>query len=282
MFVLMMIFHSKISMLFCCEMFRNDEMSRLLTIVKVAFHFMQPTDLSEGERILWNFLRDNGQTKPGFYPVGQKGDSTNPRVCKFGGSMARLPSEESNKCAECGTSEEVLVQLYVPSPVQAMFPPQHQKSLLIVSYCTECMESNIEHLPFKIYTEDQLDQLVFSDVSEDAKIEPVTITGWNEFTSWDCTSDSHFESIEGNDSIDEIEMETFGRVLKRRYHGTTYLLGFPYFEQGEVNPGGDYRYLMNFEKDSLFSMMWGDAGEAQLWMTTGEQFGDFYLFWCGG
>ena len=45
-----------------------------------------------------------------------------------------------------------------------------------------------------------------------------------------------------------------------------FLGGNPQYDQGDSNPGDDYTFIINLADDKFFSMMWGDAGKAQIFM----------------
>ena len=42
--------------------------------------------------------------------------------------------------------------------------------------------------------------------------------------------------------------------------------GNPQYDQGDSHPGNDYIFVINLADDKFFSMMWGDAGKAQIFM----------------
>ena len=241
---------------------------------------MEPVALSAEERAIWDALRGSGLSKPGFLPVCENHDSASPRVSKFGGAVPHLPDAPAAAC-ESQHQQELLVQLYVPSlpaPARALFQPDC--ALVVVLYCTECMDSGISPT-VALYSESQLDSLVYANAKSDAAIEARTITAWREFCCVDFTSEAAYDSAR-NAGLDEIQMEELGREIKDKYAGGTYLMGVPRYEQGEYEPGDGFVLLANFEQDSNFSMMWGDAGVAQLWMKTGAEFGEFNLTWmCG-
>jgi len=228
-----------------------------------------------------SFFTENRLAKPGYVPECTVGDTPSPRISKIGGAIPHLPGEAQPAC-QCGNNHELLLQLYIPllpKPVQALFPQSHANDLIIFPYCTECMESNFLS-EFRIYTSDQLDSLVFSPVAADAKIEARTINSWQEFSSFDCTSEVSYAAVR-NAGLDEIAMEEFGRDMKHKYG--TYLLGYPHHEQGEYDVGDGFVYLASFAQDRNFSMMWGVAGVAHLWMKSGEAAVEsFNLTWmCG-
>lgn len=241
---------------------------------------MQPVNLTSEELSIWNTLRAAGLSKPGFSPVCESCDSVSPRVSKIGGAIPHLPSSGPAVC-KCGKIPEVLLQLYVPSlppPVRALFHPSC--ALAVIHYCTECMESNFAPTT-QLFTESELDSLVYSNGKADASIAPKVIREWREFCCVDFTSDAAYDAAR-NSEIDEIQMEELGREIGEKYVGGTYLMGVPRYEQGEYEVDDGFVLLANFEQDDNFSMMWGDAGTAQLWMKTGENFGEFRLDWmCG-
>ena len=61
----------------------------------------------------------------------------------------------------------------------------------------------------------------------------------------------------------------------------TYLGGYPVFVQGDDQPPGTV-LLMEMEESEASTNMWGDCGTAQVWMTTGDDYGRFMMqFACG-
>ena len=244
---------------------------------------IEQPELNEEQKNFWNYFINNSFSKTGYYPVFQKIDSTNPKVSKFGGSIPHLPSEKVPTCSQCKkTLLEVLLQLYIsnaPEEIKKLFPESKRQGLLVIFYCTNCMEQG--NLVWKYYEESQLDQLVFSEPKSDSKISPTIVTEWRPFISIDSTSNRYLEESESS-GFDELNLEEFPKYLKENYHGTTFLGGMPFYEQGESVPGENFSLLANLEQDNAFSMMWGDAGEAQIWMTSGDEFGNFEITWqCG-
>jgi uncharacterized protein YwqG len=219
-------------------------------------------------------------SKPGFSPVCTASDSQSPRVSKIGGSIPHLPSEALVKC-DCGLQQDLLLQLYVPSlppKVQELFPSFN--GLIVFTYCTECMDSDVV-CSTRVYPEDRLSELVFSPPREGSQIEPRTVTNWKEFTSHDFTSDRAYEANRQSGK-DEIEFEEVGRIARSAVPSKSYLLGNPWFEQGEYSPGDDYVMLANFSQDNVCTLAWGDAGSGQLWIKKGAAFAEANLTWmCG-
>jgi len=62
-----------------------------------------------------------------------------------------------------------------------------------------------------------------------------------------------------------------------------FLGGNPQYDQGDWNPGDDYLFIINLADDKFFSMMWGDAGKAQIFMKEKKEGEfEFKLTWtCG-
>ena len=56
----------------------------------------------------------------------------------------------------------------------------------------------------------------------------------------------------------------------------TYLGGYPCFAQGDDRPNG-HVLLLEIEESEASTNLWGDCGTAQVWMTTGSDFGSFIM-----
>ncbi|KAH0794062.1 WGR domain-containing protein [Histomonas meleagridis] len=227
---------------------------------------------------MWNFFERNNFTKIGYYPVCKKQNSTSPLDSKFGGSIFYLPEKEVPQCSECHQVKEVLLSLNLsnaPAPVKAFFPENYQNALVEFLYCTECMSSNEEDtIEVLIFTPDQFDKLIVKEPIANAKIEPTLIERWEEFVDFDATSEEYYEKLRES-GLDDLEMEEFVKDVRNRYAAKSHLLGYPYFQEGQYDVGEGYVYLANIEDDKNFSMMLGDAGVGQIWMTTGNDFGKF-------
>ena len=63
-----------------------------------------------------------------------------------------------------------------------------------------------------------------------------------------------------------------------KYRGC-YFGGFPYYCQNDDNPGPEYKLIMSFDECDAFSLMWGDCGNAQLWLREDDS-NQFYLTWA--
>ncbi|KAK8898590.1 hypothetical protein M9Y10_000882 [Tritrichomonas musculus] len=243
--------------------------------------------LKEEEKPYWNFFLSHNLWKTGYAPVCKSQDSNSPKVSKFGGSCPHLPQDSRPICKSCNGHLEVLLQLYIPSlpaPVKQLFPENLQNSLIVFTYCTECMSSNEEDsISWNVYNESDFGNLVFDSPPSEAKIEPAVIESWQAFKSIDGSTEHYYSTFQNQKGdLDDLKMEDFVRELKENYAGTTYLLGNPDFTEGEYQPEPGMVILASFAQDKAFSMMWGDAGYAHLWMKPGNDFGEFNLFWtCG-
>ena len=246
----------------------------------------EPT-INEEDKSYWDFFINHNLWKTGYFPICESHDSSSPKVSKFGGSCPHLPQDPRPTCKSCDNHLEVLLQLYIPSlpqPVKQLFPNHLQNSLIVFNYCTECMPSNEEDaITWKVYNESDFANLVFDIPPSEAKIEPAVVKEWQAFKSINASTEHYYDMLhDENGALDEVKMEEFVRELKINYAGTTYLLGNPDFTEGEYTPEPGMVNLACFEQDNSFSMMWGDAGYAHLWMTPGDNFGKFSLVWnCG-
>jgi uncharacterized protein YwqG len=140
------------------------------------------------------------------------------------------------------------------------------------------MDSGIPCSP-QIYTEDQIPNLILLPAPPDSRIESRVISNWLPFNCFDCTSERSYATV-NNSGIDSLTTEEFARTWRKSIGGT-YLLGCPWFEQGEYSLGDGYSLLASFAQDSACSMMWGDAGVAHLWIK-GKGLRDSQIFWACG
>lgn len=241
---------------------------------------MQNIELTEEERPIVDFFHENDMIKNGQFPVCDKTDSNTVCVSKFGGRVPLLPNEEIPKCS-CGKEKELLMQIYapqLPENIREILPSKLHQSLICLYYCTECMESD-EHLETRIYNAEDLENLSYGNEVADAKIESSVFTKFEELPTFDDSSNKYMEF--DDDDVDSLKVEELMYRLRHEvFEGrASFFGGFPHYEQGEVVPEGDFTFFANLEQDNSFSMMWGDAGSAQIWVNTE---GEFVLGWqCG-
>jgi hypothetical protein len=150
---------------------------------------------------------------------------------------------------DCGLKEERLLQLYVPSlpeKVRALLPSF--EGLIVFTNCTECMGCDIA-CSTRAYAGNQFVELILDPPRDGSQIEPRTVTNWEEFVSYDFTSDRAYE-LNRESGKDEIQSEETGRLLRKVAHAPTFLVGNPRFKQGEYSPCDNYGLLVNFAQDN--------------------------------
>ena len=208
---------------------------------------------------------------------------------KFGGRIPILNSsekKESPKCNKCGEYLELLVQLYIPQiPTRESFPKSLQKSLIIFLYCTECME-NIEGVITIIYSkEEDLKNLIYIENSK--KKQKIRENFFESFIEKELPPSEDDKRHKIPEGLNDKEKNEFYLKLEDFLFNfrdvKCFLGGNPQYDQGDWNPGDDYSFIINLSDDKFFSMMWGDAGKAQIFMKekNDEEF-EFKLTWtCG-
>lgn len=227
------------------------------------------------ERAVWGFLVNNGLLRDGLFPVGAEGDACECGVTKFGGKVPRGHSDTPSMCPECGKMKEVLLQIHPPSlpdPLRELFKDERT---LVLKYCPECCPSGEE---VEVLAFDETFSIDYDEVS-DPKIAPFLIEGFETKVVVDSSSENYFEKLDES-GVDSLQAELFARRFSDDYHqGKSYFLGYPRYEQQEDNPGEPYIFFCNLEQDSKFSLMWGDAGSAQLWLRNNDGIPHFLLNW---
>ena len=251
-----------------------------------SFHRFLFIGMSEGfteeENKLISWLDQNGWVKPGQFIHCEKADATEITVSKFGGKIPHLPNEEIPKCPTCGHNLEVLVQLYVPNlpqNIQHLLPEKLSDALIVLFVCPEDLADMQGKMVSRVYHADQISSLVYENPNEGAQIESALFKNFEEMPTYNDTGDDYMEKME---EIDDAEMEELMRKIRDEIRTVKcYFGGFPYYQQGEATPGNDCTLLLNVEQDDGFSMMWGDAGNAQIWVKKDDSC-EFYLNWqCG-
>ncbi|KAH0795832.1 hypothetical protein GPJ56_000199 [Histomonas meleagridis] len=216
-----------------------------------------------------------------FIPVVEDLDSTDPRVSKFGGRAPYLPKNGPNKCQYCQSPKSTIFSFYVeslPAEIQRLFPSDSLTSVLVGYGCEECCDFDVV-----LYNKDEIDHLIYDEIDSDNIFnENRVITGWEESFMYPTSSDvlkkldPEMPSCELN--IADIILESHDDEL---WHRGTYLGGYPIFDQGDDQPP-DTELLLEMEESEQSTNQWGDCGTAQVWMTTGKDFGVFKLqFACG-
>lgn len=242
------------------------------------------------DKDLENWYRKNNLLKTSHFIICSNPKDKNAILAsKFGGRIPILNSsekKESKKCKKCGEYLELLVQLYIPQiPTKESFPKSLQKSLIIFLYCTECME-NIEGVISIIYSkEEDLKNLIYIENSK--KKQKIRENFFESFIEKELPPSEDDKRHKIPEGLNDKEKNEFYLKLEDFLFNfrdvKCFLGGNPQYDQGDWNPGDDYSFIINLSDDKFFSMMWGDAGKAQIFMKekNNEEF-EFKLTWtCG-
>ena len=205
---------------------------------------------------------------------------------KFGGRIPILKTSEKEvpKCQKCKEYLELLVQLYIPQlPTKDSFPQSLQKSLIVFLYCTECMEFDVTPLIYK--TEEDLKNLEYIENPKNTKkIKEIFFSSFIEKELPPSEDDKRQKIPEG--LTDKQSNEFYLKLEEFLFNFRDvkcFLGGNPQYDQGDANPGDDYMFIIDLADDKFFSMMWGDAGKAQIFMKEKKEGEfEFKLTWtCG-
>ena len=239
-------------------------------------------ELTETENGLIQWLQQRNWVKPGQFVHCTKAETNNFEVSKFGGKIPHLPNEEIPTCQECGQKMEVVAQIYVPSLpdfAKNVFPEALKQSLIVLFVCTEDLPFGDWQMVSRVYSQDQIKNLIYDEPKEDAKIESALFQNYEMLDTYNDTSNDYLEVM---GEVDDLAMEELMRKVRDEIRTSKcYFGGFPYYQQGEETPGDNFTLLLNIENDENFSMMWGDGGNAQIWVNN-ENPEEFHLTWqCG-
>ncbi|KAK8892930.1 hypothetical protein M9Y10_030182 [Tritrichomonas musculus] len=214
-----------------------------------------------------------------YIPVVKHSDSSNPRVSNFGGVAPYLPINGPIFC-DCGDKLQTVFSFHIPSipdEMKKLFPSDHE-CVVVGNTCNSCHI----HQEVKCYSDEQIDQLVYDDVPSKRNVfnEPRTVTEWKESFMYPYgVNEAGFELPE-KDSFNQEELLFIDEFLHEKNYGNkdlkTYLGGYPCFAQGDDRPNG-HVLLLEIEESEASTNLWGDCGTAQVWMTTGSDFGSFIM-----
>ena len=151
----------------------------------------------------------------------------------------------------------------IPDEIKNYFPLSKQDSILTCSVCNKCYD------PFKIimYSNDEIDQLIYDNIHYDNIFNENRII-WK----WDKQEMEPF--IDSFDDVD-FEKRLIIENILMEYERTqqTYLGGYPKFICSEKKT--NMILLIEMEESLAATNFWGENGIAQVWMTTGDSFGNF-------
>ena len=240
---------------------------------------------------LENWYRKNNLLKTSHFIIcGKPKDESTILTSKFGGRIPLLkssPNKEFPKCPKCNEYLELLVQLYIPQlPTKSSFHKSLQNSLIIFLYCTECME-NVEEdvIPIIYSKEEDLKNLIYIDNPKNNK--KIKENFFESFIAKELPPSEDDKRQKIPEGLNDKERNEFYIKLENFLFNfrdvKCFLGGNPQYDQGDWNPGDDYLFIINLADDKFFSMMWGDAGKAQIFMKEKKEGEfEFKLTWtCG-
>ncbi|KAH0793093.1 hypothetical protein GPJ56_002988 [Histomonas meleagridis] len=219
-------------------------------------------------------------TKNCYAPIVEDKDSTDPRVSKFGGRAPYLPKDgKIHKCPDCGEPTSLVFSLYVPTlpeEIQNYFPEDERESVVAGFSCEYCYEG--QHVIR--YRGSEINELLYDEIDEEHEFnEHRVVTKWEQqqmiIQDTDSLVEIHPELTQDDiDLINDMIVDTDLEDLRKK--PPTYLGGWADFVQGNDQPEGTV-LLLEMEESEASTNTWGDAGTAQVWMTTGDDFGDFTM-----
>jgi hypothetical protein len=227
-------------------------------------------------------IASSGLNRAAYIPVVRHGDCGNPRCVEFGGCIPHDPAAGYPLCPKCQVPVTHVATIYVgslPDELQGWFPPDERDTVLVVGYCEQCFLDP----PVFCHRKDEIDRLVFSSNFANAQAfnEPRVVERWIKKISLPDLSaleDVDMSSVIIQHGQSEIWEAVLGEAGGTVVHGT-YAGGYPSYVQGSERPAPTCRLLLELCESEASTGMWGDAGTAQLWMDTGENYGFFSVTW---
>ncbi|KAH0786640.1 hypothetical protein GPJ56_009383 [Histomonas meleagridis] len=219
-----------------------------------------------------------------YIPIVEHVDSTDPRVSKFGGKMPFLATKQDHICKKCQNNFSPIFSLYIknlPDDIQALFPEEDRDSVLVGYGCLYCNEL-YEDCFACLYHKEEIDQITYGEVDHKYVLnESRVVTGWEKVEMYPLSSDS----INLDYELDKVDKYFIGKILNTKYTKElekkmkTYLGGYPIFCRGDYQPENTI-LLMELMQSEASTADWGELvnlGTGQVWMTTGENYGEFYI-----
>ena len=208
-------------------------------------------------------------------------------ISKFGGYIPCYENDEYLMCDDCNIELEVLTQIYVPSlpkSVKALFPSSLQETLIVLFICTECLTPYGGELTTRIYYKEDFDKLVYKEPKQNG-IEQAIFKSFPEIElTFHCSDDAmqfpskYFSVADGNSNTDFYSC--IDDLFIKPKLSLSYFGGHPYYVQSDERPGPDYKLILSLcDDENNFSLMWGDAGTAQIWLRNDDS-NEFYITWA--
>lgn len=235
-------------------------------------------DPEELEKKLFENCEKLGYVKDAYYIEAHEKEEYDIRVSKFFGKIPCFEGQKLPKCS-CGSLKSPLVQIYVPSlpaKVRGLFPSDLQDALIVMFICLDCLSWGCG-LTTHVFHEDEIDKLVYKDGPQD--YEPHVISGYHQHKQIPSETDDFFPNeklISGDfgDMLYDIRCSCVYKDDVGSYFG-----GFPNYCQCDENPGRDYKLILSLINDESFPLMWGDAGNAQIWLKNDDSH-EFFITWA--
>ncbi len=244
--------------------------------------------LSTDETKILNYFQKKNLVKKGYFIFAEKKEfPLDTRINKFGG-LVPVPknSKAIPKCKTCKKDMEVLAQIYVPKlpkDIVNNLPEDLKETLIVLYLCPEDLPIESQsNIIYNIYKFDEIPNLIY--VKNNKSKNKIMSSIFNEIKIFDTFADTLNEYLNQEDKeVDQVQVEQFMEKVRREYRKSKcYFLGYPFYNQSEVNPGDDYQLFLNLEDDENFSFMFGDAGSAQIWVKKKDEKNRFLLTWqCG-
>ena len=244
-----------------------------------------------GEKFM-NEARNCGFVKKSYRIKCKKEEGKPSDICisKFGGYIPCFECDADITCPSCNVGLEVLAQIYVPSlpnPVKALFPSSLQNALIVLFMCTQCLEPYYGELESRIYYPEDFDKLVYKPPPSDIMIEQAIFESFPESDLPIHPSDNALEHpskyLSVNEELDDMFDDMYDSISSYYCQPQmSYFGGHPEYIQADDNPGPDYSLILSLSDDKdNFSMMWGDAGTAQIWLRNDDS-NHFLITWACG
>ena len=240
---------------------------------------MEKPEIKEIEKKLLENCEELGYVKDAFYIEAHENEEYGIRVSKFFGKIPCFEDQELPKC-QCGNLKSPLVQIYVPSlpaKVRALFPSDLQDALIVMFICVECLQWE-GGLTTWVFHEDEIDKLLYKEGPKDYKTH--VISGYHQHKQIPSESDDFFRNeklISSEFDGDLVSDARYSFIYKDDIG--SFFGGFPFYCQGDDNPGRDYKLILSLVDDKSFPFMWGDAGNAQIWLKNDDSH-EFLITWA--
>ena len=216
------------------------------------------------------------------YIICKKEEAEEIKISKFGGKIPCLDPKEIP--ANSDNYIEVLAQIYVPGlpkAIKKLFPSDLQDALIVLFFDIDNFPIEaINNIETRIYHGDEIDKLIYVDREDtNPAIESAIFTTYKyKAQTFDVADHASYtnqiRSMRNAEDQQENEQYSFYTKESNCFFG-----GYPFYCQDDDNPGPDYTLILSLMEDHNFSMIWGDAGNAQIWLRNDDSH-QFILTWA--